>query len=159
MREIEGRQRNWAPWLCFLFTVIAIALNAWTFMSLRGTQVIVGLSFLAGICALVYGIIGVRRAFGHPQMFAGKTSSSMFGVLALLICGLMAFAWFSSRALPAAAGAPRVGQKAPDFTMLDTQGNKVSLAQLLGKGDSSGAAKTGGAAPKAVLLIFYRGNW
>ena len=51
-------------------------------------------------------------------------------------------------ALPATAPALEVGQKAPDFTLPDTNHQNVALAQLL-------------AAPgaKGVLLIFYRGYW
>jgi hypothetical protein len=70
-----------------------------------------------------------------------------------------------------------VGQKVPDFTLADSNGNKVSLGQLLGKADSSISASatpasannsTGQAIPagmspatppKAVLLVFYRGYW
>ncbi len=48
---------------------------------------------------------------------------------------------------------PRVGQKAPTFTLVDSDGETVSLAQLLsGTGQRSDP-------PKAVLLIFYRGYW
>ena len=69
-----------------------------------------------------------------------------------------------------ATGAPQVGQKVPDFTLADTNGNKVSLGQLLGKGDSpaspsnvtgqaSPVGTSTGTPPKAVLLVFYRGYW
>lgn len=159
MADIVERRRNWAPWLAFLFTLVAIALNGLTFLTLRGTQVVLWLSFLAGLIAVVYALIGVGRAFGRPQVFSGKVSSSIFGVLALLVCGLMVFIWYHARALPASAGAPQVGQKAPDFTLPDTQGRNVSLTQLLGHTDSGGTGNPGGAAPKAVLLIFYRGYW
>jgi hypothetical protein len=117
------------------------------------------------------------RAFRQPQVYGGKVSGSILGVLSLLICGLVAVASIGSRALPVATNAPQVGQKVPDFTLADTSGNKVSLGQLLGKADSSvTASKTpalagntaGQAAPvvlstatptRAVLLVFYRGAW
>jgi hypothetical protein len=159
MPEILERRRNWAPWMAFLFILLAVALNVWTFVApLRWTLVLVWLSFAAGLCALVYAALGASRAFKQPQVFGGKISSSIFSVLAILVCGLMALGWFSARALPASAGAPRVGQKAPEFTLADTQGNKVSLSQLLA-GDPAAASHTGGAPTKAVLLIFYRGYW
>ncbi|HET9837157.1 MAG TPA: hypothetical protein VFR84_02910 [Candidatus Angelobacter sp.] len=153
MADIVERRRNSAPWLAFLFTLVAIILNGLTFLTLRGTQVVLWLSFLAGLIAAVYGIVGIGRAFGRSRVFSGKVSSLIFGVLALLVCGLMVFIWYHARALPASAGAPQVGQKVPDFTLPDTQGRNVSLTQLLGHADP------GGAAPKAVLLIFYRGYW
>ncbi|HET9363530.1 MAG TPA: hypothetical protein VFP71_00945, partial [Candidatus Angelobacter sp.] len=94
-------------------------------------------------------------------------SSSILGVLALLICGLGIFIWVHARELPASSGAPHVGQKAPDFTLSDSNGNKVSLAQLLAPVQSTDQAGNAGApnspaansSQKAVLLIFYRGYW
>ena len=50
------------------------------------------------------------------------------------------------RQVPASAGAPRVGQKAPDFILLDQNGKPVGLGDLL-----SGS--------RGVVLIFYRGFW
>ena len=165
MPEIVERRRNWAPWLALLFVLVAIGLNAATFV-VPGTPVILWLGLLAGLAAVAYSVVGLRRAFGRSQLFGGKISSSVFGVLALLVCGLLVFAWFQARALPPSAGAPHVGQKVPDFTLANTQGNKVSLAQLLGHDNPAtlaavGAsdASTGSAPPKAVLLIFYRGYW
>jgi len=48
--------------------------------------------------------------------------------------------------VPASVGAPRVGQKTPDFTLLDQNGKPVGLGDLLS--NSNGA-----------VLIFYRGFW
>jgi len=81
--------------------------------------------------------------------------------------------FFHARAVPASAGAPHVGQTAPDFTLTDTAGKAVSLAQLLGPATGGATAAdpiingvtngiTNGAtngAAKAVLLVFYRGYW
>jgi len=161
MPEIIERRGNWAPWLAFLLVLIAIGLNAAFFLRVPGQRVIPGLSLLLAFAALACGMLGIKRAFGQPQAYGGKVSSSIFGVLALLACGLLIFGWFQARSLPASARAPHVGEKAPDFILTDTEGRKISLAQLLGHGDSSGASSTttGGAAPKAVLLIFYRGYW
>jgi hypothetical protein len=165
MSEIAERRRNWAPWLALLFILIAIGLNAATFMTARGVLAILWLGLVTTVVALVYSIIGIKRAFGQSAVFGGKISSSTIGVLALLFCGLMAFAWFGARTLPASGGAPHVGQKAPEFTLADTQGNNVSLAQLLGRDGSiklaagAGSSTLGTAPPKAVLLIFYRGYW
>ena len=50
------------------------------------------------------------------------------------------------------AGVPQVGQKTPDFTLANTNGQQISLAQLL-------STPVGNAHPKAVLLVFYRGYW
>ena len=50
------------------------------------------------------------------------------------------------RQAPASAGAPHVGQTAPDFILLDQNEKPVGLGDLL-----SGS--------KGVALIFYRGFW
>jgi hypothetical protein len=56
------------------------------------------------------------------------------------------------RQLPASAHAPRVGQRAPDFTLTDTNGKSVSLAELI-------SAPINGKTPTGVLIVFYRGYW
>jgi peroxiredoxin len=53
----------------------------------------------------------------------------------------------ASRQLPSAANAPKVGEKAPDFTLPDSQGRPVALHDLVG------------AQKQWVVLIFYRGYW
>jgi hypothetical protein len=177
LHQQTPRQRNWAPWLGLLFAVAAMLSNAAFFLGLPGPKLIAWLGVALAIAALVCAVIGVMRAFRQPQVYGGKVSSSILGVLSLLICGLVAIAAVTSRALPVATNAPQVGQKVPDFTLADTSGNKVSLGQLLGKADSSIPASampasannsTGQTIPagmstatptRAVLLVFYRGYW
>jgi len=160
MPDIVERRRNGAPWLAFAFTLVAIGLTAASFVAPVGwTKTIIWLSLAAALATLIYAIRGISQAFGRPQIFGGKVSASIFGVLALLAAGILAFVWFGARALPPSTGAPRVGQKIPDFTLTDINGNQVSLAGLLGHPDPSAAGGSSGQAPKAVLLIFYRGYW
>ena len=60
---------------------------------------------------------------------------------------LVAGAWFNFVAarVPDTPTALRVGERAPDFTLLDAAGRPVSLADYRDK--------------KPVVLIFYRGYW
>jgi len=60
---------------------------------------------------------------------------------------LVASAWFNFVAaqVPDAPTALRVGERPPDFTLPDTAGRPVSLADYRGK--------------KPVVLVFYRGYW
>jgi hypothetical protein len=168
-----ARQRNWAPWIGLLLAVAALLSNTGFFMGLPGQRAIAWLSVALAIAALVCMAVGIMRAFRQSQVYGGKISSSILGVVSLLICGLVAVASISSRALPVATNAPQVGQKVPDFTLADTNGNKVSLDQLLGKAEAStlphsataGSIASGANSniaatpPKAVLLVFYRGYW
>jgi hypothetical protein len=172
LHEKTVRQRNWAPWIALLLALAALLSNVGFFMGLPGQRAIPWLSVALAIAALVCAAVGIMRAFRQSQVYSGKISSSILGVVSLLICGLVAIAAVTSRGLPAATNAPQVGQKVPDFTLPDTRGNKISLGELLGKTDSPVSASAGNTAsqatpvalstatpPKAVLLVFYRGYW
>lgn len=168
MPELTARQRNWAPWIGLLLAVAALLSNAGFFLGLPGQRAIPWLSVALAIAALVCAVIGVMRAFRQPQVYGGKISSSILGVVSLLICGLVGFASFHSRDLPVATNAPQVGQKVPDFTLADTNGIQLSLDGLLGRAPGSlsqgspppiNSPYVSSVRPKAVLLVFYRGYW
>jgi hypothetical protein len=96
-------------------------------------------------------IVGLFRAFGRPQRYRGKVFGSIFSAVALLFFAFFCYEiFYMLRQVPASSGAPRVGQKAPDFILLDQNGNPVGMGDLL-RGPSG--------PPKAVALIFYRGFW
>jgi peroxiredoxin len=74
----------------------------------------------------------------------------------VLIIGVFIFAiLIAGRWLPPAQGAPRIGNKAPEFTLADASGKATSLAELL----TTPINVTNTAKPRGVLLIFYRGYW
>lgn len=77
-------------------------------------------------------------------------------ILLLLIC-LLVPAGRPAAQEQVGKGAPRVGQKAPDFTLPDASGKLVRLADLL----ASPAAPAAEANRKTrwLVLIFYRGYW
>jgi peroxiredoxin len=75
----------------------------------------------------------------------------------LLLLGVLAPAGRSAAQEKVGAGAPRVGQKAPDFTLPDTAGKRVSLSELLAS-PAAGAGEANGKT-RWVVLIFYRGYW
>jgi len=100
-------------------------------------------------------VVGVSRAFKQPQIYRGKPLGSILGFLALVLFAGSVWLYSHARDLPKSASAPKVGQKAPDFTLKDTTGQPVTLAQMLSIPIDSASGK----APKAVLLIFYRGYW
>jgi hypothetical protein len=76
-----------------------------------------------------------------------KDFRPIFTAIAVLVVAFFSYAiFYVVRQVPASAGAPRVGQKAPDFILLDQDGKPIGLGDLL-----SGS--------RAVALIFYRGFW
>jgi len=92
-------------------------------------------------------VVGLFRAFGKAQVYRGKIFGPILATLAILMFGLFSHVLFYElREIPPSNGAPRVGQKVPEFTLSDQDGKDVSLRDL-------------GSRSKAVALIFYRGFW
>ena len=102
------------------------------------------LLFGIGVALLIFGLF---RAFGRPQVYRGKISGSILATLGILIFAFFSYVFFYElRQVPPSTGAPRVGQKAAEFTLPDQDGRDVSLSDLV-------------SSSKAVALIFYRGFW
>lgn len=155
MPEMIEKRWNGAVWLGFLLALGAMLCNVVLFLNFPGQRAIPWLSAVLAMVSLILLAIGLRRVFGQPRVYRGKILSSILSVVSLLLAGMAIFVFFHARALPRFAGAPQVGQRAPDFTLADTTGQPVSLDQLFAPavGDSQGVP------PRAVLLIFYRGYW
>jgi len=153
MPETTASRWNWTLWLGFLLALGAVLCNGVFFLNLPGPQVIPWLSLLLAVVAFILLINGLMRVFRQPRIYRGKVFSSIVSVVSLLLVAFAIFAFFRARELPASAAAPQVGQKAPEFTLVDTTDKPVSLDQLFASGTDSAPA------PKAVLLVFYRGYW
>ena len=151
-----NRLWNLGVWLGFLMAMAAFLSYYMFFARFPVTRDFpwVNLLLFAGGGSLL--MTGIRRAFREPQIYRGKISGSILGVVSLLIFGIFAFlSFYFSKQLPASAGAPRVGGKAPEFTLVDTNGKPVTLAELLAPPAGADAAQK----PHSVMLIFYRGYW
>lgn len=97
---------------------------------------------------------GLARAYREPQAYRGKIAGPILMTLGVALLAFFSFGIvYLARQLPPSKGAPQVGQKAPDFTLPDKDGNPVALSELLGSGSSGREGVNG------VLLIFYRGYW
>ena len=144
------RNWNWPLWLGFI--LILAGLFSYTFfVQFPVTRDFPWANLLLLAAGAVLLVAGLVRAFGKPQLYRGKVFGSIFAVLGLLAFGLFSYGvFYLVRQMPASAGAPRVGEKAPDFTLPDQNDKPVALADLL----SNANGKGGGA-----LLIFYRGHW
>jgi hypothetical protein len=140
------RKWNWPIWVGFVVVVIGLfsyELFA-RFPITRDFPWANLLLFGIGIALLLAGLF---RAFGRPQIYRGKIVGSILATIAVLVVALFSYEiFYALRQVPASVGAPRVGQKAPDFLLLDQNGKPVGLGDLLS--NSNG-----------VAVIFYRGFW
>ena len=140
------RKWNWSLWIGFLFALAGFF--SYTFFAqfpiTRDFPWANLLLFAAGGICLV---VGLFRAFGNARAYRGKIFGPILATLAILMFGLFSYVLFYElRQVPPSTAAPRVGQKAPEFTLSDQDRKDVSLRDL-------------GSKSKAVALIFYRGFW
>lgn len=148
---------NWKIWAGFLLSVIAFLSYPFVFVRWPVTRDFPWASLVLFGIAAVLLYLGVRRAFAPDRRRLSKIGASVLATLSALVLGFFIFgAFIASRWLPAAHGAPQVGQKAPDFSLADTTGKTVSLSDLLSAPINGTSASS---KPKGVLLIFYRGYW
>jgi len=144
---------NWPMWAGFLLSVIALVSYPFVFVNWPVTRDFPWANLLLFGMAAVLLFVGVRRALVADRRRRSKIAAAILAALSVLVLGFFVFSFFiASRWLPAAHGAPQIGQKAPDFTLSDTNGKPVSLTELR-------SSPIDGKAPKGVLLIFYRGYW
>jgi hypothetical protein len=143
------RKWNWPIWVGFVFIVVGLFSYGF-FVRFPTTRDFPWANFLLFGIGAAFLIVGLFRAFGRPHVYRGKIFGLIFAAIAVLVVTFFSYAvFYALRQVPASAGAPRVGQKAPDFLLLDQNGKPVGLGDLL----------SGPEGPKAVALIFYRGFW
>lgn len=147
------RSINWPLWSGVLLTLFASLSYPLIFVQWPLTRDTPWVNLLLMALALVLLIVGTKRAFGPGRRLLPKIVASLVSVLSVLMIGVFIFSiLIFARWMPASAGAPKVGQKAHEFTLSDTNGKQVSLTELL-------STPVNGQSPKGVLLIFYRGYW
>lgn len=148
-----ARQRNLLPLIGLLVSGFALASYPLLFSRYPATRDVPWVNWLLFALGLGLAGAGIVRAYRSPERYRGRVLGPILGVLSLAILGLFLFMTLSyARQLPVSAGAPKVGEKAPDFTLPDSQGRPVRLYSLLG-------SPSGGAPGSWVILIFYRGYW
>ncbi len=159
--ELPGEtlmKRRWNVHLYagFLLTLVAFLSYFAFFARFPITRDFPWLNLLLFAGALVLLGAGLARAYRQPERFRGKFAGLVLTVLSVAILGLFVFYNFSfSKRLPASKAAPQAGQKAPDFTLPDMNGNSVTLSKLWGGPESAAGAQK----DRWVLLVFYRGYW
>ena len=146
---------NWRLWAGFGLSNVALA--GYIFL-VNETRAVVWLSLLVFVVAAVLLVSGVKRRSREPELYRGQIAGPVLTALTVLIFCLFGFIVYQvSRVFPDAKHAPQIGQRAPEFSLVDTNGESFTLAQLLSTPltDSAGAARP----TKGVLVFFYRGYW
>ena len=140
------RRWNWPLWTGFLLALAGLFSYA-VFAQFPITRDFPWANLLLFATGGILLVLGLGRAFGRPQVYRGKIFGSILAILSLLAFALFGYgAFYLVRQMPVSAGAPRVGEKAPEFTLPDQNGKLVALPDLLSGG-------------RGAVLIFYRGHW
>jgi hypothetical protein len=156
-KRYRVKKFNWPIWAGFLLSLFGLVSYPFVFVRWPVTRDFPWANLLLFAIAIGLLVVGIRRAFAPDRRRLSKIVASVLTTLSVVVLGLFVFAGFiASRWLPASRGAPQVGQKAPDFTLVDTNNKPVSLSEVL---SSPIKAAGGSRAPRGVLLIFYRGYW
>jgi len=165
---MNARRFNWPIWAGFLLSLIAFLSYFFVFVWFPVTRDFPWANLLLFAIAAGLLLVGVRRAFStgqssredsppkvgdRPRPRRSKIAATVLTTLSVAIFGFFIFSIFiMARRLPASHSAPRISQRAPDFTLSDMNGRPVSLLDLL-------TSPVNGKAPRGVLLVFYRGYW
>ncbi len=139
------RKWNWPLWIGFVVTVGGLFSYEFfaAFPITRDFPWANLLLFGIGAALLLFGLF---RAFGRPQLYRGKIFGSIFVSISLLLFAFFAYEiFYVLKQVPLSAQAPRVGEKASEFSLPDQTGKQIALADLL--------------SPNGAVLIFYRGHW
>jgi hypothetical protein len=144
---------NAALWIGFLLSVFAFLSYIPIFAKYPSTRDMPWANFLIFALGLIFLFLGLRRAFLQPTLYRGKIAGPILTTLSVAALVFFCFTIFSlGKHLPLSTQGPKVGQKAPEFALADTDGAMVSLASLLSAPDAAHPTK-------GVLLVFYRGYW
>jgi hypothetical protein len=146
MSTSAKRSWNWSLWIGFLFALAGF-LSYTFFAQFPVTRDFPWANLFLFAVGGILLVLGLFRAFGKPQAYRGKIFGLILATLGILMFAFFSYVFFYQlRQVPPSTGAPRVGQKAPNFTLPDQDGKDVALGDLISRS-------------KAVALIFYRGFW
>jgi len=146
---------NWRLWAGFGLSIGALAGYGYFVME---TRAVFWPALLLFVVAAVLLVSGLKHRSRQPESYRGKIAGPVLTTLSVLIFGLFGFVVYEVlRVFPDAKNAPQIGQRAPEFSLVDANGTNFTLAQLL----STPITNSGGAAraTNGVLVLFYRGYW
>jgi mycoredoxin-dependent peroxiredoxin len=135
----------WPVWAALPLSVVAFLSYPLFFLRWPITRDVPWANFalFALVAALV--AVGLRRAFAPGPRRALRAALGLIpaGLSAAIFASFLSLIYVEAYRLPASSRAPQVGQRAPEFTLLDVNSAPVALSELL-------APPTRG-----VLVIFY----
>ena len=141
------RRWNIPIWAGFAIVIAAFASYVPIFAAFPLTRDIPWANYLLFLAGGALLAVGLRRAFRDPEQYRGKVSGSILGGLSVVLCALfIGVILYMGKQIPSAPNAPRVGQPAPSFTLLDIAGKQNASSDLWNS-------------HRAVVLVFYRGYW
>ncbi len=156
------KKLNWPIWLGLLLSFFALFSYPFIFVNWASTRDFPWANLALFAIAEVLIVIGVKRAFAPGRRVLSKIVAGAGALLSgLVLVGFIFVVFIAARQLPPSTNAPQIGQKAPAFTLTDTNNQSISLADLLSRPIPSDRAEMVSSAhpTKGVLLIFYRGYW
>jgi hypothetical protein len=146
------RRSLWPIWTAFLLSLVAFLSYPLFFARFPVTRDFPWANLLLFALALVLAVVGVRRSFAPGRKPIAKASGILFTVFTVALIALfIQVVFYEAKKLPSSQNSPKVGQKAPAFTLPDSNNKAVALSDLL--------APANGVPPQGVLLVFYRGYW
>jgi hypothetical protein len=141
------RRHNILLWVGFLVVLLAVGTYLPIFAVFAATRDIPWVNYLLFLAGGILLVLGLRRAFGQPELYRGKVLGSILTSLSALLFAFFCFAiFYFSKTIPTSETAVRVGQIAPDFTLASSDGKQLNLSDRLKSN-------------RAMVLIFYRGYW
>jgi hypothetical protein len=151
---VTAKLWNWRLWAGFGLSVVALVGYGLLVME---TRVVFWPSLLLFMVAGVLLASGWKRARRGPQSYRGKIAAPVLTTLSVVVFGLFGFTTYEVlKAFPDAKNAPQIGQRAPAFSLVDANGQNVSLSQMLTTPIADRGARR---AAKGVVVLFYRGYW
>jgi hypothetical protein len=162
-------KRSWNPivWAGFALTLVSLPLYFIFLVPYQSTREFPWVTFLLFALAAFMLALGTWRAYKRPQEFRGRVAGPILSTLSFLSMILFLVIIYSGvRNLPASMNAPQLGQRVPDFTLPDSEGQLVTLSTLEDQPFTSNdwpptatAAVAAGKKASGTVLIFYRGYW
>jgi len=148
---MSTRGLNWPLWSGFFLSPIGFLSYPFVFERWPITRDFPWVNLVLFGLSGVLLVTGLRRAFAPGRRRWLRITSGVVATTAsvAIFANFAMSVFVHGRDLPASARAPRVGERAPDFTLPDASGAPISLAALL-----SPAPVEGAPASKGVLLVF-----